>query len=339
MDGLKSTQYVYQCMQEQERARLAHVAKGVKLPDHPGWFTKYYLPDNTPTTSPSTNHTPTPAPPTPAPPTHHTPTPAPPTHYTPTPAPPMHYPPTPAPSTHYTPTPPSPPHHTPIIPKSRPSSKPVSTSLTMSTGNEDWFLERASTTHTHTDSRYRAYTESACTESGYSSESVYSSTIPARYRRRSRPQPVRPHSLTRSPSFRSFTQSPVGSSFSPHPVSSLVRSPPHTQSWHSVGPPFTRTPHTTHTRHTLPHSAHHPPYRHHSHSSLLLYSRPSRGLPYHTSPLSSLCRCHDYEVVPSRSVDCSPRTHVRHRVSDGNSKRCCNDCIRVCKIAQDLDNL
>ena len=338
MDGLQSAQYVYQCMQEQESARLAYIDKGVKLPDHPGWFTKYYLPDNTPTPSlhsnhthtrsPPTRHTPTPSLPThhtpmPSLPTHHTPTPSLPTHHTPMPSLPTHHTPTPSPPTHQTPTLLSwPKHHTPVIPNSRPSSKPGSTSLLLTTSieNEDWFVERSFTPHLHSDSRYHGYPDL-----GYCSESTHSNTLPSRYRRMSRPQSFRPHPHTCSPSTRSYTHSPVGPLFSSHPH---VHSPPHTQSWHSNRPPFT---HTTHTWHTLPHSTHH---RHHSHSSLY-----TRGLPYRSSPLSTLCRCHDYEVVPSRSVDFSPRTYDRSRVPDSSSKRCCNECVSVCKIAQDLDNL
>ncbi len=60
----------------------------------------------------------------------------------------------------------------------------------------------------------------------------------------------------------------------------------------------------------------------------------SHTFPYRYSPLSELCRCHDYEVIPSRSID------VRSKVSPPYpQRRCCRQCVDTCKVAEDLDNL
>ncbi len=65
------------------------------------------------------------------------------------------------------------------------------------------------------------------------------------------------------------------------------------------------------------------------------HTRPSsHALPYRYSPLSELCRCHDFEVIPSRSID------VGSKVSPPSpEQRCCRECIDTCKVAEDLDNL
>lgn len=68
--------------------------------------------------------------------------------------------------------------------------------------------------------------------------------------------------------------------------------------------------------------------------TLSWHSRPSsHTLPYRCSPLSELCRCHDYEVIPSRSID------VGSKVSPPSpERRCCRQCVDTCKVAEDLDN-
>ena len=58
------------------------------------------------------------------------------------------------------------------------------------------------------------------------------------------------------------------------------------------------------------------------------------GLPYVNSPLSSICRCHAFEIVPSRSVDLRS---LEKRASPVRS--CCVQCRDACKIAMDMDNL
>ncbi len=58
-------------------------------------------------------------------------------------------------------------------------------------------------------------------------------------------------------------------------------------------------------------------------------------LPYRYSPLSELCRCHDYEVVPSRSIDVG--SNVTPPLS--LESRCCRQCVDTCRLAEDLDNL
>lgn len=56
-------------------------------------------------------------------------------------------------------------------------------------------------------------------------------------------------------------------------------------------------------------------------------------LPYRHSTLSEICRCHDYEVVPSRSID------VGSKVRSMSPRKCCRACVDICRIARDLDNL
>ncbi len=57
-------------------------------------------------------------------------------------------------------------------------------------------------------------------------------------------------------------------------------------------------------------------------------------LPYRYSHLSELCRCHDYEVLPSRSID------VGSKVTPPSlERRCCRQCVNTCRLAEDLDNL
>lgn len=59
------------------------------------------------------------------------------------------------------------------------------------------------------------------------------------------------------------------------------------------------------------------------------------GLPYIHSTFSSICRCHAYEIIPSRSIDL--------RLSEVERKpsrtTCCRQCRDVCKIVIDMDNL
>ena len=59
------------------------------------------------------------------------------------------------------------------------------------------------------------------------------------------------------------------------------------------------------------------------------------GLPYVYSSLSTICPCHAYEIMPSRSVD------VRFSEVEKKplSKTCCRQCRNACKIAMDMDNL
>ena len=59
------------------------------------------------------------------------------------------------------------------------------------------------------------------------------------------------------------------------------------------------------------------------------------GLPYIHSFLSSICCCHAYEIMPSRSIDV--RYYEVERKPTGKS--CCRQCRNACKIALDLDNL
>lgn len=60
------------------------------------------------------------------------------------------------------------------------------------------------------------------------------------------------------------------------------------------------------------------------------------GLPYIHSCLSPvICRCHAYEIMPSRSVDV--RFSEIERIPA--SKSCCRQCRNACEIAIDLENL
>ena len=61
------------------------------------------------------------------------------------------------------------------------------------------------------------------------------------------------------------------------------------------------------------------------------------GLPYQQSPLSSICSCHAYEIVPSRSVDMREQNRGRSPVVSNH--RCCQSCKLACRIALDLENL
>ena len=61
------------------------------------------------------------------------------------------------------------------------------------------------------------------------------------------------------------------------------------------------------------------------------------GLPYQSSPLSSICSCHAYEIMPPRTVDLSEPEMGRIPVVC--QKRCCPNCEVSCRIALDLENL
>ena len=61
------------------------------------------------------------------------------------------------------------------------------------------------------------------------------------------------------------------------------------------------------------------------------------GLPYHSSPLSSICSCHAYEILPPRTVDLREPEMGRSPVVC--QKRCCPNCEVSCRIALDLENL
>ena len=61
------------------------------------------------------------------------------------------------------------------------------------------------------------------------------------------------------------------------------------------------------------------------------------GLPYIHSPFSSICRCHAFEILPSRSVDLRSTTEIERKPLAMNS--CCRQCRNACKIAMDMDNL
>lgn len=61
------------------------------------------------------------------------------------------------------------------------------------------------------------------------------------------------------------------------------------------------------------------------------------GLPYVHSPFSSICRCHAFEILPSRSVDLRSTTEIERKPFA--MKSCCRQCRDACKIAMDMDNL
>ena len=59
------------------------------------------------------------------------------------------------------------------------------------------------------------------------------------------------------------------------------------------------------------------------------------GLPYIYSSFSTICRCHAYEIIPSRSIDLR-YAEVEKKPS---STFCCRLCRDACKIVIDMDNL
>lgn len=59
------------------------------------------------------------------------------------------------------------------------------------------------------------------------------------------------------------------------------------------------------------------------------------GLPYIHSPFSSICRCHAFEILPSRSVDLRSTLEIDRKPL----KSCCAQCRDACKIAVDMENL
>ena len=94
---------------------------------------------------------------------------------------------------------------------------------------------------------------------------------------------------------------------------------------------------------STPRKIHHSlPSRYHRSNHVSIKPRLNRsipstpGLPYIHSPFSSICRCHAFEILPSRSVDL--------RLSEIEKKSftikpCCSLCRDACKIAVDMDNL
>ena len=94
--------------------------------------------------------------------------------------------------------------------------------------------------------------------------------------------------------------------------------------------PLSPTASTTKVHHSLPSR-----YRRSRHVAIKpRLNRTMPGLPYINSPLSSICRCHAFEIVPSRSVDLRS---LEKRASPTRS--CCVQCRDACKIAMDMDNL
>ena len=61
------------------------------------------------------------------------------------------------------------------------------------------------------------------------------------------------------------------------------------------------------------------------------------GLPYVQSPFSSICRCHAFEILPSRSVDLRSTAEMGRKPFAGKS--CCAQCRDACKIVMDMENL
>lgn len=60
------------------------------------------------------------------------------------------------------------------------------------------------------------------------------------------------------------------------------------------------------------------------------------GLPYVYSTFSTICPCHAYEIVPSRSVDLRSVDLSQYK---SHTPGCCSRCRDACKIALDMDNL
>ena len=80
------------------------------------------------------------------------------------------------------------------------------------------------------------------------------------------------------------------------------------------------------------------PSRYHRSSHVPINKRISStpGLPYVHSPFSTICRCHAFEILPSRSVDLRSSEIEKKSLT---TKSCCSLCRDACKIAMDMDNL
>lgn len=66
-------------------------------------------------------------------------------------------------------------------------------------------------------------------------------------------------------------------------------------------------------------------------------TRSTPGLPYVQSPFSSVCRCHAFEILPSRSVDLRSTAEMERKPFA--VKSCCAQCRDACKIVLDMENL
>ncbi len=100
----------------------------------------------------------------------------------------------------------------------------------------------------------------------------------------------------------------------------------------SLTPPTPTTGSSSKVHHSLP--SHYRRSNHVAIKSQLNSSTP--GLPYIHSPFSSVCRCHAFEILPSRSVDLRFAAETEKSFT---MKPCCSQCRDACKIVMDMENL
>lgn len=96
------------------------------------------------------------------------------------------------------------------------------------------------------------------------------------------------------------------------------------------------TPSSNKVHHSLPSR-----YRRSNHvaikSQLSRSTSSTPGLPYIQSPFSTVCRCHAFEILPSRSVDLRSATEIEKK--SFAMKSCCSQCRDACRIVVDMENL